>query len=307
MREKLNKNSASQKDNSWESRKRKRDQISSSLHHYSTYDRDVELQKVQQGIRQRVLFDKEECQEIEHKIDEIVHLANRGTYKERTVDRAPLRVKYFFGEGYTYGKQLAERGPGQERLFPQGEVDEIPEWISELVVSRLEKAGIVPKGFVNSAVINDYQPGGCIVSHIDPPHIFDRPIVSCSFFSESSLSFGCKFTFKPIRTSPPVLTLPLPRGCVTTLSGYAADDITHCIRPQDVKARRAVIIVRRVYPDAPRLEPSITENGTQKQEDNSDPESDEQDENGPSLAKRKRVVLKRNFRRPILESKEHSE
>lgn len=28
-------------------------------------------------------------------------------------------------------------------------------------------------------------------------------------------------------------------------SGYAADDITHCIRPQDVKKRRAVIIVRR--------------------------------------------------------------
>jgi len=30
-----------------------------------------------------------------------------------------------------------------------------------------------------------------------------------------------------------------------SVSGYAADDITHCIRPQDVKARRAVIIVRR--------------------------------------------------------------
>lgn len=29
------------------------------------------------------------------------------------------------------------------------------------------------------------------------------------------------------------------------LSGYAADDITHCIRPQDIKERRAVIILRK--------------------------------------------------------------
>lgn len=217
LREKLNKISAPNRKQLWESRKRKREENSGSYRHHSTYDREVELQKVHQGIRQRILFDKEECEKIEEKIDEVVQNANEGAYKGRTVDRAPLRVKYFFGEGYTYGKQLAERGPGQERLFPRGEVDEIPEWIFELVVSRLEKAGIVPKGFVNSAVINDYQPGGCIVSHIDPLHIFDRPIVSCSFFSESSLSFGCKFSFKPIRTSTPVLTLPLPRGCVTTL------------------------------------------------------------------------------------------
>ena len=29
-------------------------------------------------------------------------------------------------------------------------------------------------------------------------------------------------------------------------SGYAADEITHCIRPQDVVKRRAVIILRRL-------------------------------------------------------------
>jgi len=28
-------------------------------------------------------------------------------------------------------------------------------------------------------------------------------------------------------------------------SDYAADDITHCIRPQDIKERRAVIILRK--------------------------------------------------------------
>lgn len=121
------------------------------------------------------------------------------------------------------------------------------------VVDRLVDAKVVPKGFVNCAVINDYQPGGCIVSHIDPPHIFDRPIITVNFFSDSALCFGCKFAFKPMRTSKPVYSVPLLRGGVTFIDGYAADDVTHCIRPDDVKCRRAVVILRRVRSDAPRL------------------------------------------------------
>ncbi|RUS76675.1 hypothetical protein EGW08_015565 [Elysia chlorotica] len=221
---------------------------------YNTEEKEQELQKVKSGIAQHPLFTDEQCKQIEKKIDKVVKLSDLGLYKEHTVDRAPLRNKYFFGEGYTYGAQLTKRGPGNERLYCKGDVDEIPDWIYKLVVQRLSEANIIPEGFVNSAVINDYKPGGCIVSHIDPPHIFERPICSVSFFSESALSFGCKFSFKPIRVSKPVLTLPLSRGCVTLLSGYAADHITHCVRPEDVTSRRAVIILRRVRDDAPRLE-----------------------------------------------------
>jgi alkylated DNA repair protein alkB family protein 5 len=180
-------------------------------------ERKEEMRKTQTGITQRRLFSEEQCEEIEKKIDEVVKISNRGVYKEHTVDRAPLRNKYFFGEGYTYGSQLEKKGPGMERLYPKGEVDEVPKWIFDLVVKPIVKAGLVPEGFVNSAVINDYMPGGCIVSHIDPPHIFDRPIVSVSFFSDSALSFGCKFSFRPIRTSEPVLVLPIDRGCVTLI------------------------------------------------------------------------------------------
>ncbi|XP_041792403.1 RNA demethylase ALKBH5-like [Chelmon rostratus] len=88
----------------------------------------------------------------------------------------------------------------------------------------------------------------------DPLHIFARPIVSVSFFSDSALCFGCRFQFKPTRVSEPVFVLPVRRGSGTVLSGYAADDITHCIRPQDIKERRAVIILRKTRPDAPRLD-----------------------------------------------------
>ncbi|KAM8771613.1 RNA demethylase ALKBH5 [Acanthopagrus schlegelii] len=216
--------------------------------------REQEAHRVRSSILQKNIFTPEECALIEEKIDDVVAQGDAGLYREHTVDRAPLRNKYFFGEGYTYGSQLEKRGPGQERLYRKGEVDEIPSWVHELVIKRLVSSGVIPEGFVNSAVINDYQPGGCIVSHVDPLHIFARPIVSVSFFSDSALCFGCRFQFKPIRVSEPVFVLPVRRGSVTVLSGYAADDITHCIRPQDIKERRAVIILRKTRPDAPRLD-----------------------------------------------------
>ena len=203
-----------------EDRKIKRERKEARRNSCESYDENgdaTELQKIHQGITQRVLFDLDACLKIEKRIDEVVENGEKGHYREKTVDRAPLRNKYFFGEGYTYGKQMAEKGPGQERLYARGVVDDIPQWIFDMVEKKIVEAGIVPKNFINSAVINDYQPGGCIVSHIDPGHIFDRPIVSASFFSASSLCFGCKFTFKPIRTSPPVLSLPISRGCVTVL------------------------------------------------------------------------------------------
>ena len=183
----------------------------------SPKEREEELRSVNSGIQQKRLFLSDACKIIEQKIDDIVELANTGLYKKHTVDRSPLRNKYFFGEGYTYGAQLAKKGPGNERLFAKGEVDPIPDWIDELVVKPIVEAKLIPEGFINSAVINDYQPGGCIVSHIDPPHIFERPIITVSFMSDSALSFGCKFQFKPIRVSKPVLALPLQRGSVTMI------------------------------------------------------------------------------------------
>ncbi|XP_033630436.1 RNA demethylase ALKBH5-like [Asterias rubens] len=226
-----------------------------------SFEDDMEqVKKIHSGIKQVQLFSDSESAEIEKKIDEVVQIGQEGKYRQHTVDRAPLRNKYFFGEGYTYGAQLSKRGPGQERLYPKGEVDDIPDWIFELVVKKLEDNNLVTKGFINSAVINDYQPGGCIVSHVDPMHIFDRPIISASFLSDAALCFGCKFSFKPIRVTKPKVSLPMARGCVTLLSGYAADEVTHCIRPQDVKSRRAVIIVRRVFEDAPRLSRQLSLN-----------------------------------------------
>uniref|UniRef100_H2ZNX6 Alpha-ketoglutarate-dependent dioxygenase alkB homolog 5 n=2 Tax=Ciona savignyi TaxID=51511 RepID=H2ZNX6_CIOSA len=233
-----------------QSRKRKKD--SKEVEKFISYGSEEEINKVCAGIQQKKLFSDDDCDEIERCIDEVVKNGERNMYKEHTVDRAPLRLKYFFGEGYTYGKQMNQKGPGQERLYQKGVVDPIPKWIFKKLVKPLEECGMIKKNWITSAVINDYYPGGCIVSHVDPAHIFERPIVSVSFFSTAALSFGCKFSFKPIRVSDPVVCLPIPRGVATSIFGYAADSITHCIRPQDIRQRRAVVILRRTFDNAPR-------------------------------------------------------
>ena len=61
------------------------------------------------------------------------------------MDLAPLRNKYFFGEGYTYGSQLERKGPGMERLYPEGFVDPVPQWVKQLVIKPLEDAKIIEK------------------------------------------------------------------------------------------------------------------------------------------------------------------
>ena len=155
-------------------------------------DRERAKRKVLDSVDTKQLFDETESAIIEWNIDNIVKEARRGTYRRFTVDKAPLRTKYFFGEGYTYGGQLQERGAGKEKLYPRGEVDPIPHWVQELVIRPVEEAGLVRPGWINSAVVNDYLPGGCIVSHVDPPQLFSRPIITVSFFSDSFLSFGCK-------------------------------------------------------------------------------------------------------------------
>lgn len=64
--------------------------------HQSVEDNLVILKQIHTGIKQRRLFDNEQCAAIEEKIDEVVQLADKGKYKPCTVDRAPLRNKWVY-------------------------------------------------------------------------------------------------------------------------------------------------------------------------------------------------------------------
>ncbi|CAE8622872.1 unnamed protein product [Polarella glacialis] len=219
----------------------------------------VEYQRTRESLKSFRLFDAEGCVKVEELINQVVIDAQRGLFKEKTVDLTPMRNKYFFGFAYTYGAQREHPGArGIEAVWPPSETDPIPLWIRELLIEPLEKRGVVPKGWINSATINDYSPGGCIVSHIDPPHLFDRPIIGVNFFSDCNLVFGTSFSFpkealQEISCSTPVYVHPCQQGYVSVLKGYSANDITHAIRPCDLPSRRASIILRRVLPTAPVL------------------------------------------------------
>lgn len=204
------------------------------------------------------LLDEAEISVGEDLISKVVADARAGLLKKKSVDLTPMRNKYFFGFAYTYGAQKEHPGAhGVEAVWPPDEVEPIPSWIRELLIVPLEKRGVVPKGWINSATINDYAAGGCIVSHIDPQHLFDRPIIGVNFFSECNLVFGTTFKFPKdaadIECSTPVYVHPCQRGFATIMKGYSANDITHAIRPCDLPSRRASIILRRVLPTAPVL------------------------------------------------------
>ena len=41
--------------------------------------------------------------------------------------------------------EVSPKGPGNEELYPEGEVDPIPSWVTDMVIKPIEEAGIVPK------------------------------------------------------------------------------------------------------------------------------------------------------------------
>ena len=53
--------------------------------------------------------------------------------------------------------------------------------------------------------------------------------------------------------SPPIAQVAVKRGDALSMYGHAANKVTHCIRPEDIKERRAVIILRHVPETAPRM------------------------------------------------------
>ena len=61
----------------------------------SQEEEDSVRDKVKQGISSQVLFDADQCREIEAKIDQVVETGEKkeGGFKACTVDRAPLRNK----------------------------------------------------------------------------------------------------------------------------------------------------------------------------------------------------------------------
>lgn len=132
--------------------------------------------KVKSGIRQMRLFSQDECAKIEgpHRKGGVPR--REGWRSEHTVDRAPLRSKYFFGEGYVRRCSCRSAGPARGASTRPATWTRSPNGCTQLVIQKLVSTRH-PRGLRQQRRHQRHQPGGCIVSHVDPIHIFERPII----------------------------------------------------------------------------------------------------------------------------------
>jgi len=194
------------------------------------------------GVTQYVnAFTEDELKYFEKSCDSMGE--NEDKLLENTIDKTKdhSRTKYFVGYRYDYATR--------KQPFLHDDVDKLDtpttNWMTELI-QLLERRGIVPRDFLNCAVLNVYHRAGAGLGvHMDSISLFHRPIFSVRFFSKSVLSFGCR---GPGMTDRKV-AVPQPRGCITILEGFAANCTTHCIRPADVRKKTASIILRKVKPE----------------------------------------------------------
>ncbi|CBY32944.1 unnamed protein product [Oikopleura dioica] len=231
------------------------DKDSKKASKYISYGSPSERREILDGIKGFSIFDADDVEDLESDCRSMIERGGKGKFRVKSIDISRLRMKYFFGYGYEYGG-----GKGSEKFFNPKDISPIPDWIYKNIIEKMEKAGIVEKNWINSVVINDYEPGGFIVQHQDPPHLFQRPIFILTLFSDSALSFGCNLRFdrsvEPVEVtaSDPVLRLPMQRGIITSFEGMCMNEIKHCVRPEDTKERRVAIILRRVCNNGPVLE-----------------------------------------------------
>lgn len=227
---------------------------SDNLISYGSYD---EQKAILDGISGFSIFDADRVESLELRCKGMIEKGAKGKYRARTIDISRRRMKYFFGYGYEYG-----HGKGNEKVFDPGDISPIPDWITDHIIKPMERANIVQKDWIDSVVVNDYEPGGFIVQHNDPIHLFERPIYILTLFSDAALSFGCNIRFNrsvtpvEVTTSDPILRLPMHRGIISRFHGHSMDDVKHCIRPIDTPKRRVAIILRKTCDNAPVMKPT---------------------------------------------------
>ncbi len=100
-------------------------------------------------------------------------------------------------------------------------IGELPQWLGVLVY-KLEKEGYMPEG-TDQVIVNEYQPGQGISSHIDCEPCFKDTIISLSLGSDCIMNFTNKFD----KTKK--IPVWLAQRSLVVLSGEARHDWLHGI------------------------------------------------------------------------------
>ena len=192
------------------------------------------------------IHDDERVKEIEAHVDKMssdmhlnLSLFRRGAQRSYHHGGKLTRTKYFLGARYLWRREELLR-PGAD--IGKGIRVDVPRpfrWMRD-VEAEFIKHSVIEASFANSFAANVYHDGSeGLGQHYDDQARFDRPIVSMRLFSDSRLSFGCKY-FGMVNGQ---FAVDMPRGTVTVLTkgSYAADgfEALHSSNRYDRKEWRA--------------------------------------------------------------------
>ncbi|CDW84126.1 UNKNOWN [Stylonychia lemnae] len=131
------------------------------------------------------------------------------------------RTKFFFGYRYMWTRQQLSEPFSQVAAGVRCDVSRPPLWVKQKLVEPFEKCKIVEKDFINSIAMNVYHDGTeGLAQHYDDATRFKQVY----FLSQLSIANLYK-------------------------SGYAANGVKHCIRPQDMTGKSAAMILRQMHPN----------------------------------------------------------
>ncbi|XP_019170334.1 PREDICTED: RNA demethylase ALKBH5-like [Ipomoea nil] len=220
--------------------KRKKDFV-----HYERVDgRKV---NVVQGLELHTgIFDAEEQMKIVECVYQYQQLGQKGQLRARTYSepkkwmRGKGRATIQFGCCYNYAVDKNGNPPG---IVRDEEVDPLPAVFKQMIKRMVRWHVLPPTCVPNSCIVNIYDEGDCIPSHIDH-HDFVRPFCTVSFLSECNILFGSSLKIvSPGEFSGPV-SIPLPKGSVLVLQGNGADVAKHCV--PGVPSKRISVTFRKM-------------------------------------------------------------
>ena len=127
-------------------------------------------------------------------------------------------------------------------------IGELPKWLGLPVIYKLEKEKYMPRG-IDQVIINEYQPGQGISSHIDCEPCFQDTIVSLSLGSGCVMNFTNKFdkTKKiPVWLAPRSLVVLNGEARYEWLHGIAARKWDEWDGHKYMRERRVSLTFRKV-------------------------------------------------------------
>ena len=182
------------------------------------------------------------------------------------------RTKYFFPTyGYGQGTELPKNGwcpraplkdptkacklcGGMQKVSSR-QCNDMPSWLKTAARTVLGTDLAEGLDCINQVVMNVYhKPGAKLIGHYDSAHVFREPIVSLRLIEAAELSFGVmncpsmisKQDSNGRSDKPRLFAIPLPRGVLTRMEGFAARTVKHAIMPVE-RGPTASIIFRQLH------------------------------------------------------------